>query len=125
MAQAANKDIVRSIPAPAGAVGKDCTHVTLWDAAADGNLLGKKQISTNPAPLVLDARYEIAAGALVITAPAGASETAAMARRAAAGKVAGGVWVQYHTGAPGAAGDANVIAGMGRTAIPQAGWTIT
>lgn len=125
MAQAANADIVRSAAAPAGAVGKDCTYVTLWSAAADGDLLGKKQISTNPAPLVLDARYEIAAGALTVTAPAGADETAAMARRAAAGKVAGGVWVQYHDGDPGAAGDANVIADMGRTAVPQAGWTVT
>ena len=125
MAQAANTRVVRSVAAPAGAVGKDCTHVTLWSAAADGDLLGRKAISTNPAPLVLDARYEIAAGSLTVTAPAGADETEAMARRAAAGKVAGGVWVQYHEGEPGAAGADNVIADMGRTAVPEAGWTIT
>lgn len=125
MAQAANTHVVRSAAAPAAAVGKDCTHITLWDAAADGEMLGKKAISTDPAALVLDARYEMAAGALTVSAPAGADETEAMARRAAAGKIAGGVWVQYHEGEPGAAGADNVIADMGRTAVPEAGWTVT
>lgn len=125
MAQAANTDVVRSVAAPAGAVGKDCTHISLWSAADDGELLGKKAISTDPAALVLDARYEMAAGALTVTAPAGADETEAMARRAAAGKVAGGVWVQYHEGEPGAAGGDNVIAGMGRTPVPEDAWTVT
>ena len=124
MATAKNTNIVRSIAAPAGAVGDDCTHASLWDAAQNGNLLGTKAISTDPDALALGEKLEIAAEALVLNAPAGADETAAMAERAARGKVAGGVWVQFHTGAPGANGTDNVIDELGRVAIAQADWTV-
>ena len=124
MATAKNTNIVRSVAAPAGAVGDDCTHVSLWDAAAAGNLLGTKAISTNPAPLALGEKYELAAEALVLNAPTGADETAAMAERAVRGKIAGGVWVQFHDGAPGNAGTDNVIDDLGRVAIAQAAWTV-
>lgn len=97
MATAKNTNIVRSIAAPAGAVGDDCTHVSLWDAQQAGNLLASKAISTNPEALALGERYEIA----------------------------GGLWVQYHTGAPGVAGGDNIIAELGRTGIPQADWTVS
>ena len=124
MATAKNTNIVRSIAAPAGAVGDDCTHVSLWDAAQNGNLLGSKAISTNPDPLALGERYELAAEALVINQPAGADETAAMAERAVRGKIKDGVWVQFHTGAPGANGTDTVIFELGRVAIAQAAWTV-
>ena len=124
MATAKNTNIVRSIAAPAGAVGDDCTHVSLWDAAANGNLLGKKAISTDPDALALGEKLEFAAETLVINQPAGADETAAMAERAVRGKIAGGVWVQFHTGDPGANGTDNVISELNRVAIAQAAWTV-
>ena len=124
MATAKNTNIVRSIAAPAGAVGDDCTHISLWDAANAGNLLGTKAISTDPDALALGEKLEFAAQTLVINQPAGADETAAMAERAVRGKIAGGVWVQFHTGAPGANGTDNVISELNRVAIAQAAWTV-
>ena len=124
MATAKNTNVVRSIAAPAGAVGDDCTHISLWDQQQNGNFLQSQQISTDPAALALGERYEIAAEALVINQPAGANEAAAMAGRAVRGRIAGGVWVQFHTGAPGAQGTDNVIAELGRVEIAQAGFTV-
>ena len=123
MATARNETTVTSAAAQAAQVGNDCTHISLWDAAVGGNLLGQKAITGNPAPLALGEKFEIAAGALVLTVTKAADATDEMARRAAAGQVAGGVWVQYHTGAPGAAGTDNVI-GIARTSIPQAQWVV-
>ena len=100
MATAKNTNIVNSIAAPAGAVGDDCTHVSLWDTQAAGNLLLTLAITTNPAALALNDRYQIAAQALVLTQNPGVGETPAMAERALRGRIAGGVWVQFHTGAP-------------------------
>ena len=124
MATAKNTNVVRSIAAPAGAVGDDCTHISLWDQQQNGNFLQSQQISTDPAALALGERYEIAAEALVINQPAGANEAAAMAGRAVRGRIAGGVWVQFHTGAPGNNGTDNVIAELGRVEIAQAGFTV-
>ena len=124
MATAKNTNIVRSIAAPAGAVGDDCTHISLWDAQQNGNLLGTKAISTDPDALALGEKLEFAAETLVINQPAGADETVAMAERAVRGKIAGGVWVQFHTGAPGANGTDNVISELNRVAIAQAAWTV-
>ena len=124
MATAKNTNIVRSIAAPAGAVSDDATHITLWTAQAAGDLLLTLEITTNPDALALGDKYEIAAEALVLTQAAAADETAAMAERAVRGRIAGGVWVQFHTGAPGAAGTDNVIAELGRVQIPQAAWTV-
>lgn len=124
MATAKNTNVVRSIAAPAGAVGDDCTHLSLWDAQQNGNFLQSQQISTDPAALALGERYEIAAEALVINQPAGANESAAMAERAVRGRIAGGVWVQFHSGAPGAQGTDNVIAELGRVQIAQGGFTV-
>ena len=124
MATSKNTNAVQSIAAPAGAVGDDCTHVSLWDAVQNGNLLGPKAISTNPDALALGEKLAIAVEALVLTTPVGVDETAAMAERAARGKVGGGVWVQFHTGAPGANGTDNVIDELGRVAIAQADWTV-
>ena len=124
MATAKNTNVVRSIAAPAGAVGDDCTHISLWDAQQNGNFLQSQQISTDPAALALGERYEIAAEALVINQPAGANESADMSERAVRGRIAGGVWVQFHSGAPGAQGTDNVIAELGRVQIAQGGFTV-
>ena len=124
MATAKNTNTVRSIAAPAGAVGDDCTHISLWDAAAAGNPLQSQAISTDPDALALGERYEIAAEALVIGQPAAANETAAMAERAVRGRIAGGVWVQFHTGAPGANYTDNAIGELVRVEIAQADFTV-
>ena len=125
MAQAANTNAVTTVAAPSGAVGDDCTHVAFWSAASAGSLLGTQALSNNPDALALGERYSFAAGALVLTTPAGANETEAMAQRAATGKVAGGVWVSFHTSDPGSAGTTGQITEFGRVSIPQADWTIT
>ena len=125
MAQAANTNAVLSTATPAGAVGNDCTHISLWSLENAGDFLGSQAISTDPDALVLGDRYQIAAGALLIDQPAGANETATMAERAVRGRIAGGVWVQFHTGAPGANGTDNVIDELGRVSIAQAAFTVT
>ena len=124
MATAKNTNIVRSIAAPAGAVGDDCTHVTLWTAQAAGDLLLSLAITTDPAALALGDKYEIAAEALALTQNPAAGETAALAERMLQGAIAGGVWVQFHTAAPGNAGADNVIDELGRTGIAEADWTV-
>ncbi len=125
MAQAANTNAIQSIAVPAGAVGQDATHVSLWTAARAGSFLWAKAISTNPDALALGERYEIAADALVLNQPTGAGETEAMATRALNGRIAGTLHLQFHTGAPGANGTANVLPALPRVAIAQAAWTLT
>ena len=124
MPQAANSNAVRSIGAPQGAVGDDCTDISLWSQENGGDFLQSQSISTNPSPLALGERYEFAAGALVINQPVGTDDTEAMARRAVRGRIAGGVWVQYHAGAAGANGTDNVIQ-LGRVNIAQSNFTVT
>lgn len=123
MARAANTDVIHSVAASGDAIGADCTYVTLWDAANAGNLLWSAAITSNPTPLTSGEGYEIDAEALVINQTAGTGETEEMARRAVRGRVAGGVWVQYHSGAPGS-GSSNIIP-LARTFIAEAGFTIT
>ena len=48
-----------------------------------------------------------------------------MAQRAALGRVTGGIWLQYHTGATGVGHDENIIDGLGRTAMAEGDFTIT
>ena len=127
MAEAKNSGIVRSVAAPAGAVGDDCTIVTLWDAESGGNFLREIAITGNPSPLALGQSYEIEAETLIIRQPVSADgkESEEMARRAVRGRVAGGVWVQYHTGSPGSDRDQNVITELGRTYVAEANFTVT
>ena len=124
MARAVNTNVVQSVAVPAGSVGSDCTHISLWDAETSGTFLWGTAITGNPSPLGSGEGYEFAAGALVINQPVDTGGTEAMARRAVMGRVAGGVWVQYHSGAPGSAGTSNVIT-LARTQIPESGFTIT
>ena len=125
MAQAANTNIVLSIAAPAGAVGDDCTDISLWSAQNAGDFLGSQAISTDPDALALGERYEIVAGLLLIDQPLGAGETEAMAQRKVNGAIAGGLWVQFHTGAPGNVGTDNVIDELDRVNIAEADFTVT
>ena len=122
-ASASNTNVVHSIAAPAGAVGDDATWINAWDALNGGNNLGRQQISTDPDALALGDRYQFAAGALVFTQPEGPGETNHLSERKVRGAVAGGVWTSWHTGDPGAAGTANLIAEITRTPIAAAGFT--
>ena len=121
-ARASNTNAVQSAVAAAGQVGNDCTHISVWSALTGGSLLWAGTINTNPDALALGGRFQIAAGALVFEYTKGTGETDAMELRGAAGKVRGGVWVQYHTGAPGTAGTSNVI-GLARTPIAESAFT--
>ena len=121
--RAVNNTVVRSVPAAAAAVGLDCTVVTLWDAASAGDWQFEAAISTNPDALALGERYEIASGGLAITQTPGTGESDDSAQRALAGRVDGGLWLQYHSGAAGAQRNENVIP-IARTEIPEAAWTI-
>ena len=121
--RASNTDAIQSAAAQSGDVGDDCTHISLWDAVTAGNMLWRGTITTDPSALALGERFQIAAGALRLDYTAGTGETAAMEQRVVTGKISGGVWVQYHTGDPGAAGDENVI-GIARTPVGQASFTI-
>ena len=125
MALARNNAQVLSIASPAGAVGDDCTWISYWDAATGGTYFLREDISTNPDALSLGDRLEIAANALTLNQPASANETEAFARKALQGRIAGGLWIQFHTGDPGSSGNSNVITELGRVQIAQSGWTIT
>ena len=121
-ANASNTNVVQSIAAPAGAVGDDCTDISVWDGSTPGtdNLLGSQGISTDPDALALGDRYQFAAGALVITQPEGTGETSHLSERKVRGAVEGGVWVTWHTGAPGALGMDNLIPEITPTEIAAA-----
>ena len=124
MAQATTNQVINSAAAASGQVGQDCTHASLWDASTGGNLLWQGAISTNPDALQLGGGFSIAAGALLLIQNPGTGETQEMARRALRGKIAGGVYVQYHRGAPGAAGTSNIIA-IARTYATAGAFTVT
>ena len=124
-ARASNTNVVQSVPSPAGAVGDDCTHVTTWDAANGGNLLGQQAISTNPDPIQLGDRLQTGIGTMVFTQREGAGETSFLSERKVRGAVEGGVWIQYHTGPPGADGMDNIITDIARTEVVAADFTIT
>ena len=125
MAKAANTNIVLFKAAPQTAVGEDCTHVSLWTALTSGSFLQAMAISTNPSALSLGEQYEIAALALAIVQPAATGESAAGAERAVRGRILGGVFVQGHTGAPGASGTDNVLTDIPRVNIAQGAFTVT
>ena len=126
-ASASNTNVVQSAAALAGAVGDDATHIAAWDGDTPGtdNLLGSQAISTDPDALALGDRYQFAAGMLVITQPEGPGETNHLSERKARGAVAGGVWVSWHTGAPGANGTANRITEIASTEIAAADFSFT
>ena len=123
-ASASNTAAATSAAAPAGAVGDDVTDFSFWDAATGGNLLAVASNTENPDPLALNDTVRFAAGAMTITQNEGAGETNHMAERRVRGAVAGGVWVQYHTGAPGANGSDNVISEIPRTKIAEGDFTV-
>ena len=124
-ASASNTAAETSAAAPAGAVGDDVTDFSFWDAAAAaGNLLATASNTEDPDALALGDTLRFAAGVLSFTQNEGVGETNHMSERAVRGRVAGGVWVQYHTGAPGANGTANVIPEIPRTEIAEGDFTV-
>ena len=124
MATARNNTAVSSIAAPSGAVGDDSTIVSFWTTETGGDYLDDGTISTNPDALALGDTYSIAVNAITFTQNPTGNETEAMAMRKLTGAVAGGLWVQFHTGDPGANGTSNAISELGRVQVTQAQWTI-
>ena len=122
MATAVNENALQYEAAPQAVVGQDVTHIGVWTAQNGGAFLGGDPITTDPEPLALGDQYEIEAGQIVITQPPG-DFNEAMARRALAGMVSGGLWISVHSGPSGANGTANLIA-LARVNIAQADWTI-
>ena len=109
MATASNTNAILSAAAQAGAVGDDCTWISLWTAVTSGTFLQRVAISNNPAALQLGQQIRIAASGITLTATPANGETEAMAKRGLEGRLDGGVWVQFHDGDPGANGTSNVI----------------
>ena len=124
MATARNNVSVLSIPATGAAIGKDCTHISLWDASSGGNLLHWAALSNDPSPLVAQAQIEFLPNTITLQQNPGTNESEEMAKRGARGRVTGGLYLQYHEGNPGSAGTANVIPVLGRTLITEAQFTI-
>ena len=124
MATARNNTAVSSIAAPSGAVGDDSTIVSFWTTETGGDYLDDGTISTNPDALALGDTYSIAVNAITFTQNPTGNETEAMAMRKLTGAVSGGLWVQFHTGDPGANGTSNAISELGRVQVTQAQWTI-
>ena len=108
---------VQSAAALAGAVGEDASWINVWSALNGGNNLGRQAISTDPAPLAIGDRYELAADSLVFTQPEGAGETNYMSERKVRGVVVGGIWISWHTGDPGPNGTDNLVTNIPRTPI--------
>ena len=74
MADATNDDQI-DFPA-ATAAGQDADEIGIYDAAAGGDLLWSRAITTNRIPLVLGANYFIAAGDLDVPSETGGDSTA-------------------------------------------------
>lgn len=124
MATAKNTNTVLFSITTSALAGTDATHVSLWDAATGGNYLDQQSLGNNPDALVLGERYEIKADKIIITQNKAANESDEMAIRAIRGRIKNGVYVQVHTGAPGANGTNNVISGIARVHIPENGFTV-
>ena len=125
MATATSSVRALSGPAPAGAVGNDCTHYAAWDAANGGNLLqtGAIEAAPNPGALQLGERLEVAVGAIVLTQNPSVGQTEEMAKRALRGQIDGGIWISFHTAAAGNAGTENLI-NVTRASLPAANFTV-
>ena len=124
MAYARNNAVVLSAAATSALAGQDADRVTLWDASTGGNLLQEISFKNNPNALVLNARYQLNANALVLRQPTGTGETEEMAKRALRGRLANGVWMQFHTAAAGTAGTANRV-NLARVQLTQAQFTVS
>ena len=135
MANGTNTDAHLFEAAPASAVGEDATWISLWDAETGGTFLGRKPISTDPAPLTLGQPYELAAGALDLINPTSGFDsngvavesgyTEAMMRRAINGMIGARLWVGVHTDDPGANGTANLVTDIGRIEFVLADFAVT
>lgn len=124
MAVAKNNAVVLSAEATSALVNVDADRVTLWDASTGGNFLQEISFKNNPAALVLNARYQLNASALVLKQPVGTGEKEEMAKRALRGRIAGGVWIQFHTASAGTNGTANRV-NLARVQITQAQFTVS
>lgn len=86
MGMARNNAVILSEQAPQGAVGSDVMSVGLYTTMAGGTPIGGMDISTDPDPLTLGQRYEIAVGALELHQPAnGGDELTQLSAASASG----------------------------------------
>ena len=117
-ATATNNAVITSAAAQSGQVGDDATFISLWSAVTGGDFLRREGIDNNPAALALGQSFQFAIGELVFTDTEDSAngETNDMAVRGIRGKFDGTVYIQWHSGDPGANGTANVI-GLARTAL--------
>lgn len=118
MAQASNNIKVTWDAAPSGAVGKDVTRVAIYTALTAGTQLAVRNITSNPAPLALNDRYEADVGAIeleVLMGSGGFTDDAA--QEALKGIVAGTRYLEVQDGS-------GAITGIPREPITSAQWTI-
>ena len=97
--------------------GEDARKWELWDAAADGNLLFRGNLATDPAALAAQQGYRIPADTVVITQTAANGFTEAWARRALNGAI-GSCWIAL------AASDDTALTESGRRPLVIGNWTI-
>ena len=119
-ATAKNTNAVDSAAASGNA---DATHFGLFDASTGGNFLQGGSLGNDPAALRSGDKYRIPANALTLTEANPAGGTSHAAERAVRGRIAGGVWVSWHSGDPGTNG-ANAISTVARTQIAASGFTV-
>ena len=116
--------------AVAAAAGEDVEEVSFWTTAgagrppAGGDYLFGVAVSNDPAALTQNAMYEVAANQIRYDQPEAAGESNRLSARKLQGVIAGGLWMQFHDGARGANGTANVM-NVARVALRAADFTIT
>ena len=117
MARGANATVVNF---GVGQAGQDATQWELWDQAAGGTLLWKRNLQGNPPPLVGNQFFQIEAGTLIVEVPEGTEGAqAAAALRAVRGILAGTTFVQL------LAADETVLTNRVALDLAGRGWTIT
>ena len=115
MARALNTNM---IDFSVGDVGDDADQWSGWTAAAGGTLLIRRAVVGNPAALVNNQFYRVAARALILTQPRGAAGfTEDMAERGVRGYILGGIHVQLEQSSDDAAL-------TGRMHVAQIAWTV-
>ena len=124
-----------SLAAAAAAVGEQCDGLSFWDAAgagvppAGGNLMMQIDLSNNPDALTLGQMLELAMDQFEYTQneasdnATGFIETNYWSERKAEGAISGGIWIQFHDGAQGAAGTGNVM-NLARVQMEEANFSI-
>ncbi len=112
---------------PAASTAETYSHWSFWTANAAGSFIGDDDMSS-AAPVAVGENLQIAVGGMVFTLPSSASSLSDAVVNALLDAYARNVsysnaqtWVQLHTGAPGAAGTANVASNSTRIQVTNWG----